>query len=413
MRLVVAHLPAGTRGRTVRTALFFLAILLVNYTLGRPSPVDIAFAAALAMTVFCHQSLTPSSLTYLLLAIVWSFGLYWASSPFMEDPEVQYQVVKIGYAISISFTACLTAVHWGHRQLELFFKVWILSSCIAAGLGTFGFATGNELFTWDGRAKGLLDDPNMYGAFLLPGLMGAIHFMFTAQRRWIYAFAVAWLTLGMLLSFSRIAIAAYFILGTALAVFLNRDRPMKVLAYLAVMVVVVTVIGAIALLALDSFGDKLTDRLTLVKSYDGGEYGRLGRYFIAMDLILTQPMGLGATQFEKTYPEPIHNILLSSFMNYGWGAGFAWCAVLVFAVVLSIRNFVRTRDPLFITLLIAWGGILSCAMLHEAERWRHMWLVTGLVWGLNVRNWPSATAYENEHAAHRAPRPPVLQPAYS
>lgn len=412
MSIVVVHLAPGVRGRSVRTALFFLAILLVNYTLGRPSPVDIAFAAALLMTAFCHQSLTPSSLVYLLGAIIWAFGLYVSSAPFMNEAEVQYQVVKISYAISISFTACLTAVHWRSNHVKLFVQVWIVSCCIAAGLGIFGFATGNELFLWDGRAKGLLDDPNMYGAFLLPALMGAVYFTFTATHRWIYALALGWLSLGVMLSFSRVAIAAYFLLGSGLAVYLNRHQPMKIVGYLVAMTITVFIIGAIALVALDNFGEKMFDRLTLTKHYDAGEYGRLNRYFIAMDLILLNPVGLGTAQFEKTYPEPIHNILLSSFMNYGWGAGFSFSAIMIFSVVLSVRNYRRTKDELFLVLLLGWLGIMACALLHEAERWRHMWLMTGLLWGLNLRNWEPLPTYENPRHATRAVRPAVMQPHF-
>ncbi len=39
--------------------------------------------------------------------------------------------------------------------------------------------------------------------------------------------------------------------------------------------------------------------------------------------------------------------------------------------------------------MLGWLGIVFCAFLHEAERWRHMWLTMGLIWGLNPRNWPA------------------------
>ncbi|HEY8580992.1 MAG TPA: hypothetical protein VIL72_13970 [Beijerinckiaceae bacterium] len=387
MGVTVVHLPPGTRGRSVRNLFFLLAIILVNYTLGRPSPVDIAFLCALVTTVFCHQTLTLRGITYFTLVSIWTFGLYYSSLPYTDDPEVTYQLMKISYAISISICACLTSMHWNSRYLRLFLRVWILSSVIASILGTIGFVTGDENLTWDGRAKGFLDDPNMYGAFLLPGLMAAIYMVFRAERRWLYVLALGMLTLGIFLSFSRVAIGAYLLLGGGLAIFLNKERPLRMIAYLLVAVLVVAVIGGIALLVIDNAGAKFADRLTLAKDYDLGEYGRLNRYFLAADLILTHPEGLGTLQFIKSFPEPIHNFWLSSFMNYGWGAGFAWTAIVCFGVILSWRNYKRTQDPVLIVILLGWLGIYFCALLHEAERWRHLWLFTGLLWGINARNW--------------------------
>ena len=46
--------------------------------------------------------------------------------------------------------------------------------------------TGSEDLTWDGRAKGFLDDPNMYGAFLLPGIIGCMHILARGGRRALY-----------------------------------------------------------------------------------------------------------------------------------------------------------------------------------------------------------------------------------
>jgi hypothetical protein len=37
-------------------------------------------------------------------------------------------------------------------------------------------------------------------------------------------------------------------------------------------------------------------------------------------------------------------------------------------------------------MLFSWLAIICCAMLHQGERWRFLWLFTGMVWGLNYRN---------------------------
>jgi hypothetical protein len=396
----IGHTWRGWQGRRIRTFVFLLAILLVNYTLFRPSPVDIAFATAFALTVFCRQQITPTAFAFFVLIFIWHISMMSASLRFADDEEVVYQMAKISYAISIGLCACLVAVHWTSAQLHCFLAVWILSTTIASTLGILGFSLGIPDFTWDGRAKGLLDDPNMYGAFLLPALFGCIYFVHLGRRRSLYLGCLAWITLGLMLSFSRVAIVAYLLLGAILVFILNRRALLRVVLYAAAGGVVVAVVGVCAALFIEGFDDKLLDRFTFAKDYDLGEQGRLARYAGSIAFILEHPRGMGLLQYEKIFPEPIHNIWISSFMNFGWAAGFAWSMLVVFSITISIRNYRRTGDLICLVLLFGWIGILLCALLHEAERWRPLWLITGILWGVNVRNWPP-----------RAPAP--VPPSYS
>ena len=144
------------------------------------------------------------------------------------------------------------------------------------------------------------------------------------------------------------------------------------------------VLFAFASLTSAEFTAKLLDRLTFAKSYDLGEEGRYHRYMLVLPMIMQNPIGLGVLQLEKIFPEPIHNIWLSSFVNYGWGGGLAWVTLAIGSVVVSIRNYRRTKNEITIALLISLVGIVMCSSLHEGEHWRHMWLLYGLVWGLNA-----------------------------
>jgi hypothetical protein len=59
-------------------------------------------------------------------------------------------------------------------------------------------------------------------------------------------------------------------------------------------------------------------------------------------------------------------------------------------MILSVQqawyNWKRSGDELFLLILFCWLSVMSCAMLHQAERWRFLWLFTGMLWGLNYRN---------------------------
>ncbi|HRJ69271.1 MAG TPA: O-antigen ligase family protein [Beijerinckiaceae bacterium] len=364
------------------------AVILVNFTLTRPSPVDIAFALALAMTPFCAQKMTRRGIVFLALIVAWWTGMMVSSWPHSYDEDVVYQLTKTSYAISIGITACLVSMHWTRDQVERLFQFWIFSASIAATLATIGFALQIEDLVWDGRGKAFLDDPNMYAAFVLPAFLGCIYFILTGRNRKLYSALLGLMVVGLLVAFSRVAIAAALGTGLALTVILNRRLLVKTSTALFIVGALAVAVGAVAILSFPEFAEKLADRATLAKDYDSGETGRLARYLKSFNLMLDHPEGMGVLQFEKIFPEPIHNFWLGSFVNYGWLAGFAWTFIVYFGLALTIRNYRHTGDNLMLLVFLSWLAIFGCALLHEAERWRHLWFFTGIMWGVTARNWP-------------------------
>jgi hypothetical protein len=148
----------------------------------------------------------------------------------------------------------------------------------------------------------------------------------------------------------------------------------------------------------------LTERSRLAETYDLGYFGRYNRYLLALPMILDHPFGLGLFELDKYFPEPIHNIWISSFLNYGWSAGFAWTLLMVLSVQQAWYNWRRSENTVILLILFSWLSIISCAMLHQGERWRFMWLFTGMLWGLNYRNFvtaPDEAADENGEIYYR------------
>ncbi len=147
----------------------------------------------------------------------------------------------------------------------------------------------------------------------------------------------------------------------------------------------------ISYVGIDNFSEKVIERFTVAKDYDLGYGGRYHRYILALPFLLEHPLGLGLYELDKYFPEPIHNIWISSFLNYGWVAGFAWTLLMVLSLQITWYNWKRTRNSLCLFVFFSWLSIVSCAMLHQSERWRHLWLFTGIVWGFNYRNFPAAS----------------------
>lgn len=372
--------------RGVTNASYLLAVLAINFTLFRPSPVDILFVASLALSLLSGQNVTRNIFIFLILTGAWVLSMFASSIGLIDDPDVSYLLVKISFAVSIGVCSALVSTHWTRRDLERFLRFFLLSTCIASALGSFGYLTENEALTWDGRAKGFLDDPNMYGAFLLTGLLACMYMLWRGGRRWLYAPAMALLLLGLTLSFSRAAIMSFALWGGLYYLFLNRANLPRAIAALLLVAAAGAVAFSVAALSIDGLAERLGERSTIAKDYDLGHGGRYNRYVLSIGYIVENPLGLGLLQWDKLFDEPIHNIWLSSFMNYGWVAGIAFTLLVMFSVAISRFNYATTRDPLVMLVFFAWIAVLSCALLHEAERWRHLWLLTGLVWGLNMRH---------------------------
>ncbi len=210
----------------LRDAVLCAAVLLMNYTLLRPSPVDLAFLLALGLSFLVNQRVTISFFVYLMTVTAWYVGVFASSISLLDvlavkpgqqvdaSVAVPFELLTKAFVILISLIACHTAQSWGRRELERFLKVVVVSCVIGAAIGVFGFATGNEALLWDGRAKGFFDDPNMFASFLLPGMLAAMYFV--AQRRsmvWVGALAI--IVLGILFGFSRAAVGSMLVTGGA------------------------------------------------------------------------------------------------------------------------------------------------------------------------------------------------------
>jgi hypothetical protein len=377
---------------STRNMVFLIAVLAMNYTLMRPSPVDLLFILSLLitlayMTLYQKIEVTRRAIFLILILGGWALSYLVASLPHYAEPFVGFELLAKTFAISIGMIGAFVSMTWTRRHFETFMRVYILSCVIASILGTIGFLTQMPLLTWDGRAKGLIDDPNMYGSFLIPALVFCAYFMSRGQgSKLLLSGAMAMVLLGILLSFSRIAVVASLVCFFAYIFFHNRRRPRRLILIISGLVATGIVLFALASFTSAEFTDKLFDRLTFAKSYDLREEGRYHRYVLVLPMIMQNPIGVGVLQLEKIFPEPIHNIWLSSFVNYGWGGGVSYIILAVGSIVVSLRNYRRTKNEVAIALFISLVGIIFCSSLHEGEHWRHGWLFYGLVWGLNPLN---------------------------
>jgi len=386
-----------------RNFLFFVAVLLMHWTLPRPAPADVLFIIAFLPSLLINPSATRQALIFVALILVWTFSVFISSIDVLSDPAVQFQLLAHTFVAALGVTACLVSLSWNERNFHTFMKVYLGACCIAATLGLVGFIGQVDLLLYDDRAKGLFDEPIAFGAFLLPGVFASLY-MLNYRRGLIFPLIALVLCLaGVLLSFSRADIVSLAIVGPLYFIVLNRDRPKRAVAILVMGALAVAVLTIVAVLSFPGFEQKLLSRATLAEPYDVGRGGRYDRYLRSIPMILDNPLGLGMLQIDKYFPEPIHNVFLSSFLNYGWVAGVVWILLTVVSFKVAIGNERATKSPVAVWLSFSVLAQLPCGMLQQVEHWRHLWLLLGLLWGFNAKNFAPI-----ERASRRAYDAPSL-----
>jgi hypothetical protein len=389
-----------------RNFLFLTAVVLMNYTMLRPSPVDIVFMSALFASFLINQRITLNFFVYFFVIAVWVLSVWISTVSLIDSPTVWHELIAKTFAVSISLTACYIALTWNEDNYKRFLRVYIFSACIAASLALAGFVLRIEELLWDGRGKGLFDDPNMYGGFIIPGILGTLYMLTTGGgRRLVYGPVLVLLLFGVLFSFSRAASGSLTITASILLLFTFRHNLVKAGLHFFLIVCGLIMFGLLGITLLDDFSQKLFERLTVAKEYDSGHFGRYNRYLLSIPFILDHPLGMGIGVIDRYFPEPIHNIFISSFLNYGWLAGAAWLLLIGLGVRHAWHNWRSTQNPLAILMFCCMLSQVLCAVLHQCEQWRSLWLFMGLHWGFTAAN------FLRERAGAEAAAAPTQEPA--
>lgn len=374
----------------IRNILFFVCVLSMHMIVLRPTPADVLFMFVLYLSVILNPTINAKALTFFLLTLVWTICIFISSIHVLNNPDIPFQLLSHTFVVLLGVTGCFVAMSWGESNFHAFMKVYLVACCIAASLGIIGFVGGVELFVWDGRAKALFPEPNVLGAFLLPGVLAATYLVTRGHGVVFPLVALALCVVGVVLSFSRAAIFSLIIFAPIYFIVMSRGHRARAIGQLLIVVAIVVVALTVAIMSFSSFEAKVFDRSTVAKEYDVGPKGRYSRYLLSIPIILENPLGLGLLEVDKYFPEPIHNLFIGSFLDYGWLAGVVMLLLTALSFKIAFENERATRSPISIWLSFALLSQVPCAVLQQVEHWRHLWLILGLLWGFNIRNFPAA-----------------------
>ena len=388
--------PKRSIAHSVALALVWVTVASGAFVFAEPAPIDALTSGLLVLLpvaglVAWHRSIIGGFMMWLGIA---AFGFLGASLAHDPAEAATHTAVTLYLSAACFLFAAFVAKRPGlHTSLIL--NAMLAASVLAATLGIAGylnlFPEAAELFTRYGRAAGPFKDPNVYGPFLIAGLLTSLHLWLTrpVARGFGPLLLAVILTVGILFSFSRgawaaalaaLAIYGYLYLGTA-------KRNVERLKLGALILLGSATIGLIVAVALqsDSVAGFLKERAAFTQAYDEGPEGRFGGQEKAFALILDNPFGIGSHQFSPQFHhEEPHNVYLSMLLNTGWIGGGLYFLIAVMTLALGFAHALKntkTQHLFFIVYASLTANVLEGALI-DTDHWRHMYLLMGCVWGL-------------------------------
>lgn len=391
--------PADDRKSIVHLmtlASVWLTFAASGVVFSEPAPVDILSAGLMILLPTVGLILiTPLLLTYISLWLVAASGAYLAAtvSRDLADSLTHTTVSLFLYLVSFVIAAFVARRPTAHTNL--IFSAWMFAALVAAGAGLAGYTHAvpgaYDLFTKFDRVAGTFKDPNVFGPFLVPPILYCLHLAITrtAAKALLPLAGAGFFAVAVLLSFSRgawvnLALAAALYVWLAFVTASGQSQRTRIV-FLSCIGALITIGAVVVALQFDTVSSLLSQRASLTQSYDVGPDGRFGGQEKAIDLVLSNPLGIGAQQFTPIYHhEEVHNVFLSIVLNAGWIGGGAYWIMVGLTLVLGFRHAMRATAwrPLFI---IAYAGFAATAFegwIIDSDHWRSFYTLMAIIWGL-------------------------------
>lgn len=360
-----------------------------------PSPYELVTMAALIVFFATGLRLRPIFLTLIVLLLLINLGYTVAAIPVFEDRVPTWVATSWYLAVTAIFFAMVLAEDTSTR-IDYLLRGYVTGAVVASLAGIAGYFNllpgGYDLLTLYGRARGTFKDPNVLGAFLLLPALVTLQGVLTARFGKALRSALAFLIISItiLLSFSRAAwgiLALSAVIVVALMMVLNRSQRPRIILLTCLAGAGVVLLLSL-LLSFDSVGNLFKERATLSQGYDGGRFGRFGRYTLGAEMALGYPLGIGPLQFSKFFPEDTHNSYLNAFMSGGWLSGACYLALISTTVIYGARQ-IFANVPWRMAYLAVFTAFFATAvegLVIDTDHWRHFFLLLGATWGLIAAN---------------------------
>ena len=397
-------IPARPRGwYQVALVIVWLGIASSGIVFAEPAPIDLALIVLIGLLPAVGLiSMSRPLLVYMALwLLVVAGGCIGAISAF--DFAVAGKQVFVTFYLSMASVVLAAFIQRDPlRHISLIMNAYLLAALVATVAALTGYFNLvpqlTDLLTEFGRARGTFKDPNVYGAFVVPALVYALHLGFSG-RGTTAALALAatgLLLLGALLSFSRGAwsnAAVSLALFTLLSFAASRSNRFRV--RIGLLVSAAAISGVLVLgLAVQSPAVRtlLTERAQVEQSYDALPNGRFAGHEKAKALIVSHPLGIGPLQFSGNYHlEDVHEVYLNVLLGHGWLGGGAYIVVVALTLVLGFVTAVRRNraQGVLLVALSSYAGTAGEGFIVDTDHWRHFFLLMSIIWGCYLATLPT------------------------
>ena len=391
----IGAVPVARALDAAASALLAVFVVLIGFDLTQPAPYDLLAGPVILLWLARGIRLPRSAFVLVALLLLLCLGVFLSLVPHLDRPDsVLWAVISLYLAITAMFFATVFSED-SERRVELALKAF-LASCVATAaagiMGYFDLFGTAAVFKAMGRAAGTFEDPNVFGSFLILGIVFVVRDLVTGagRRLWLGFVLLPVLLAGVLLAFSRGSwIATLFAAVALLAMTFATARSARVRRRIVVVTIAASLIGAasiVGLVATDAVGEMIAVRAQAVQDYDSGETGRFGIQLRSIPLLVERPNGFGPLRYRTHFGAEPHNTYLNAFASGGWIGGFAFIGLMLTTTYVGLRlslspsPYQRHAQVFFATHLTF---ILQSFQI-DIDHWRHVYLVWGALWGLEA-----------------------------
>lgn len=323
-----------------------------------------------------------------LLLVGYTIGSFNAHTP---GEARDYTVVVIYLILTfIFFTSVICADP--RRHLQLLWNGYLLAAFIAAAIGTLAYfhAIPNaEFFLRYDRPTATFNDPNVFGPYLVAPVLYVLHKLTLTRKVGdvLLLPVVGTIILALFLSFSRgawanLIVSLVLYVGFMLSTPHGKQQTDRLL-FLLIGIGVVSV-GVISWALSDpTVSAHFIDRFSLVQSYDVEEQGRFWTQARAIEVGMSNPLGLGPAQWPGLYSTDPHNVYLSIFVAGGYLSLLSYLGFLILTIVRGLSALkvdFPGRSFLMISLAVTIAHVGE-SMIIDVDNWRHLYFLFGSCWG--------------------------------
>lgn len=366
----------------------FIALAVSSILVIDPSPTDpivlfLLIIGSMTRRFLPDRAHVPSYLTLPLGLFVISYLISVLSGNFVLG---SINWIYVGsFVVKVAFAIFLPLYVTSLRALRFVLAGYLFSCILVAGLS---FAASVDLLpasealkpTEGIRFAALMNDPNVFGSFLVPAVIWLLDDLIFPKlwKKAVIAKLVFMLLLALasVLSLSR---GTWVNLGVGLVVYLvvgSRTLPLRKMLYVGLALTGILLIAIRVLYALDLMHWLFT------RTIDAGDLYRFQVQGLAISRSLVNIFGLGPGQAQNVFGMPPHNLFVQVISENGWLSAVAFI-IFIGSITFRLmrRTFSRNHNRLGLSYQVAlacWLGLLANSFVIDVLYWRIFWLLVGL-----------------------------------